>query len=59
MVVKKGDYEKDDTKIRFDFDLSLSKLLRFHVITIIIRSAFEEGGKLNPQLFLDGTLYKL
>ena len=61
MVVKKGDYEKDDTKIRFDSenDLPLNKPLRFHVITIIKRSAFEEGGKLYPQLFLDDTLYEL
>ena len=50
---KKSDYEKDYMKIKFDSDddLTLNKALKFHVITIIIRSAFEEDGKLYPQLF--------
>ena len=40
-------------KIKFDSDddLTLNKALKFHVMTIIIRSAFEEDGKLYPQLF--------
>ena len=48
-------------KIRFDSDdnLLLNKLLKFHVMNIIIRSVFEEDGKLYPQLFLDDTLYEL
>ena len=48
-------------KIRFDSDddLPLNKLLKFHVMTIIIRSVFEEDGKLYPQLFLDDTLYEI
>ena len=47
-------------KIKFnsDDDLPLSKPLKFHVTTIIIRSVFKEDGKLCPQLFLDDTLYK-
>ena len=47
--------------IRFDSDddLPLRKLLKFHVMTIIIRSVFEEDGKLYPQIFLDDTLYEL
>ena len=28
-------------------------------MTIIIRSVFEEGGKLYPQVFLDDALYEL
>ena len=28
-------------------------------MTIIMRSVFEEDGKLYPQLFLDGALYEL
>ena len=28
-------------------------------MTIIIRSVFEEDGKLYPQVFLDDTLYEL
>ena len=48
-------------KIRFDSDddLPLNKLLKFHVMTIIIRSVFEEDGKLYPQLFLNDTLYEI
>ena len=48
-------------KIRFgsDDDLPLNKLLKFYVMVIIIRSVFEEGGKLYPQLFLDDTFYEL
>ena len=48
-------------KIKFnsDGDLPLNKLLKFHLITIIIRCAFTEDDKLYPQLFLDDTLYEL
>ena len=58
---KENDYGKDYMKIKFnsDSDLLLSKLLKFHVMTITIRSVFEGGGKLDPQVFLDGTLYEL
>ena len=55
------DYEKDYQKIKFNSDdnLPLSKPLKFHNMTITIRSAFEEDGKLYPQYFLDDTLYEL
>ena len=55
------DYEKDYMKIKFDSDdnLPLNKPLKFHKMTIIIRSVFEEDGKLYLQVFLDDTLYKL
>ena len=48
-------------KIKFnsDGDLPLNKSLKFHATTIIIRSVFEEDGKLYPQLFLDDTSYEL
>ena len=48
-------------KIKFDSDddLSLNKSLKFHLMTITIRSVFEEDGKLNPQVFLDDTLHEL
>ena len=48
-------------KIKFnsDDDLPLNKLLKFHNMTIIIRSVFEEEGKLYPQIFLDDTLHEL
>ena len=55
------DYEKDYMKIKFNSgdDLPLNKQLKFHNMTIIIRSVFEEDGKLYPQVFLDDTLYEL
>ena len=48
-------------KIKFNSDdnLPLNKQLKFHNMTITIRSAFEEDGKLSPQVFLDDTLYEL
>ena len=55
------DYEKDYMKIKFNSndDLPLNKQLKFHLMTITIRSVFEEDGKLYPQLFLGDTLYEL
>ena len=55
------DYEKYYMKIKFNSgdDLPLIKPLKFHMMTIIIRSVFEEDGKLYPQVFLDDTLYEL
>ena len=57
------DYEKDYMKIKFnsDDDLPLNKLLKFHSMTITIRSVFEQHlfFKLYPQVFLDDTLYEL
>ena len=54
-------YEKDYMKIKFnsDNDLPLNKPLKFHLMTVTIRSVFEEDGKLYPQVFLDDTLYEL
>ena len=51
------DYGKDYMKIKFnsDYDLPLNKPLKFHNMTVIIRSVFEEDGK----LFLGDTLYEL
>ena len=44
-------------KFNSDVDLPLNKLLKFHNMTMIIRSVFEEDGKLYLQVFLDDTLY--
>ena len=48
-------------KIKFnsDDDLPLNKLLKFHLMAIIIRCVFSENGKLYPQLILDDNLYEL
>ena len=55
------DYEKDYMKIKFNSDdnLPLNKPLKFHNMTITIRSVFKEDGKLYAQVFLDITLYEL
>ena len=55
------EYEKDYMKIKFNFDddLPLNKLLKFHSVTITIRSVFEEDGKIYPQIFQDDSLYEL
>ena len=55
------DYEKDYMKFKFNSNdnLPLNKPLKFHNMTISIRSVFEEDGKLYPQVFLDDPLYEL
>ena len=60
-VDKENYYGKYYMKIKFnsDDDVPLKKLLKFHLMTIIIRCDFSEDGKLYPQLFLDYTLYEL
>ena len=57
----KCDYEKDYMKIKLNSDecLPLNKPLKFHNMTITIRSVFEEDGKLYPQVFLDEALYEV
>ena len=51
----KCDYEKDYMKIKFKSDdhSLLNKPLKLYNMTIIIRSVFEEDGKLYTQVFLD------
>ena len=55
------DYEKDYMKFKFnsDDDLPLNRPLKFYLMTITIRSVFEEDGKLYPQVFLDDSLHEL
>ena len=55
------DYEKDYMKIKFNShdNLPLNKPLKFHNMTITIRSVFEEDGKLYLQVFLDEALYEV
>ena len=45
---KENNHGKDYVKIKFnsDDDLPLNKPLKFHAMTIIIRSVVEEDGKL-------------
>ena len=46
-----AEYVKDFMKIKFDTDdnLPLNKTLKLHNMTIVIRSVFEEHGKLYPK----------
>ena len=57
---QENSYRKDNMKIKFnsDDDLPLNKPLRFHAMTIIIRSVFQKDGKFYPQVFLDDALHK-
>ena len=50
---KLGEYDKDFMKMKFDTDdnLPLSKPLKLHLLTIIVRCIFEEDGKFYPQLY--------
>ena len=58
---RRGEYDKEFMKIKFDTDdnLPLNKTLKFHNMTIAIRSVFEEDGKFFPQIYLDECLYEL
>ena len=46
-------------KFNSNDDFPLNKPLKFHAMTIIIRSVFEEDGQLYPHIFLDDALYVL
>ena len=48
-------------KIKFNTDdnLPLNKQLKLHMLTITLRSVFEEDGKFYLQLYLDDCLYEL
>ena len=58
---KSGEYDIDYIKIKFssDDDLPLNKILKLHMLTIIVRSVFEEDGKYYRQVFLDKCLYEV
>ena len=58
---KENNYEKDYIKIKFhsDDELPLNEQIKSHAMTIVVRSVFEEDGKLYPQLFLNDILYEL
>ena len=45
-------------KIKFNSDdnLSLNKMLKLHILTVIAKSVFEEDGKYYRQVFLDECL---
>ena len=61
MLPKSGEYDKNYMKIKFnsDDDLTINKILKLHMLTIIVRSVFEKDGKYYPQVFLDESLHEL
>ena len=56
-----GEYRKDYMKVKFDSDgnLPLNTVLKFRILTIIIRNVFEKDGNYYPQIFLDDSLYEI
>ena len=59
--VRDCDCEKDFMKIKFNShdDLPWNKPLKLLAMTLMIRSVFEEHGKLYPQVFSDDALYEV
>ena len=57
---KEGEYSRIFKKIKFDTNnnLSLNKPLKLHMLTIIVRSIFEEDSKLYLQVYLDECLHE-
>ena len=55
------EYEKDYMRIKFnsDDDLPLNKIVKLRMLTIIVRSVFEDDGKYYPQAFLDYCFYEV
>ena len=55
-----GKFAKDYMKIKFDADdnLPLNKILKFRVLTIIMRNISEKHGKNYPQIFLEPVCMK-
>ena len=58
---KSGEYDQDYMKIKFNLNdnLPLNKIIKLHVLTIIVTSVYEEVGKYYPQIFLDECLYEV
>ena len=58
---KAGEYRKNLMKTRFESDdnLSLGRILKLPMSTVIVRSVFKEYGKYYPQVLLDKCLYEL
>ena len=57
---KPGEYGKDFMKIKFNSDdnLPLNKILKLHMLAVIVRSLFQEDSNY-LQFFLDECLYEL
>ena len=61
-IKPRREYDKDYMRIKFGSDDNLplnSVLLKFRILTIVIRCIFERDSKYYPQIFLDDCLYKI
>ena len=58
---KKGEYEKNFMKIKFNSDnnFPLYKMLKLHMLSVIVRSVLEDDDKYYPQVFLNECLYEV
>ena len=58
---KPGEYKQDFMKIRVNSDdnLTLNKILKLYMLTVIVRSVFQKDNKYYPRAFLDECLYEL
>ena len=56
-----AEYGKECMKIKFNSDdnLALNKILKLNMLTVVVRSVFQENRKYYPQVFLDERLYEL
>ena len=50
---KKGEYENNFMEIKFNSDdnLPLNKVLKLHILTVIVKSVSEEDSIYHPQVF--------
>ena len=57
---KQGEYEKDFLKIKFNSDdnVHLNKMLKIHMLIIIVRSVFEKDEKYYEQVSLMNVCIK-
>ena len=48
-------------EIKFDSDdnLPLNKLIKIHIVTIVVRAVFHQNNKYYSNVFLDECLYEL
>ena len=59
--VKKGEYKQDFMEIKFSSDdnLPLNKILKFHMLAIVVRSVIDKDGKIYLSIVLDKCLYEI
>ena len=58
---KSDDYDEKYMRIKFDTDdkLPLNKILKIHIIPIVVWAVFHENNEYYLQVFLDECLYEI